>query len=247
MRGTSQPPMLRVEAVRGTLEGVEITLVRHAQPAWNQKGRWVGNPGLTELGLLQAQRLAERPWGRFDEMWVSELKRANQTAAPLADRLGLQPVVRSWMNEIGDPAEWDGMPIAGVEDQMARLEGKTSLQQLWLGARRGELYRSFRERVVAGLLGSLGEYGVRPLEPDQAPLWGPGPHKSILLVAHGGTNAVIHEVLLGCSPTPIAWQKFRSLHTAVSVLRTYPLANATIFALERFGDVSHLGSEQITE
>ena len=92
-------------------EGVKLTLIRHAQPAWSQQGRLVGNPGLTELGRLQARQLAERPFTGVDELWVSELRRARETAAPLAARLGLRPAVHPWMNEIGDPVEWDGMPI----------------------------------------------------------------------------------------------------------------------------------------
>ncbi len=230
----------------GTLEGVKFTLIRHAQPAWNRQGRLVGNPVLTELGRRQAQQLAERPWRKVDELWVSELRRAQETAAPLAEQLGLKPQVHPWMNEIGNPAEWDGMPIDQVAARISELEGSRALQDLWAGVRRGEPYHSFRDRVVTGLLRSLGDYGVGMLEPDQPRLWRAGQGKSVLAVAHGGTNAVIHETLLGCGPTPIAWHKFRSLHTAVSVLRAYPLADAFTFALERFGDVTHLVDEQVT-
>ncbi len=207
----------------------------------------VGNPNLTELGRRQARRLAGRSWSGVDELWVSELRRARETAAPLAEKLGLTPQVRSWMNEIGDPVEWDGMPIRQVDARISKLERAPSLERLWKGVRRGEPYHSFRERIASGLLRSLGDYGVRMLEPDQPRLWRPGQRKSIVLVAHGGTNAVVYETLLGCGPTPIAWHKFRSLHTAVSVLGTYPLAHATMFALEKFGDVTHLAPEQVTQ
>lgn len=226
---------------------MKLTLIRHAEPAWTQEGRLVGNPALTELGRRQARQLAERPWTGVDELWVSELRRARETADPLAERLGLRPRVCPWMNEIGDPVEWDGMSIDLVKARISRLEESPSLERLWRGVRRGEPYHSFRERISAGLLRSLGEYGVRMLEPDQPRLWRPGRQKSIVLVAHGGTNAVIHETLLGCGPTPIAWHKFRSLHTAVSVLSAYPLARAVMFALERFGDVTHLLPDQITQ
>lgn len=225
---------------------MKLTLIRHAQPAWSYQGRLVGNPALSELGRRQARQLAERPWRRVDQLWVSELRRARRTALPLAEKLGLTPRVVPWMNEIGDPVEWDGMPIDQVNDRIAELEGSKSLRRLWRGVRRGESYRSFRERVVAGLLGSLGELGVRMLEPDQPRRWEAGREASIVLVAHGGTNAVVHETLLGCGPTPLAWNMFRSEHTAVSVLRTCPLGNAAMFALERFGDVSHLRPEQVT-
>ena len=226
---------------------MKLTLIRHAEPAWTQGGRMVGNPPLSELGGCQAQQLAERSWSGVDELWVSELKRARETAAPLAEKLGLTPQVHPWMNEIGDPVEWDGMPIRQVEARLSKLEGVPSLERLWRGVRRGEAYHSFRERIADGLLRSLEGFGATMLQPDQPRLWKPAERKSIVLVAHGGTNAVIYETLLGCGATPIAWHKFRSLHTAVSVLRTHPLAHAVVFALERFGDVTHLSPEQVTQ
>lgn len=226
---------------------MKFTLIRHAEPAWTQEGRMVGNPTLTGLGRRQAQRLAERRWRGVDELWVSELRRARETAAPMAGRLGLTPRVCPWMNEIGDPVEWDGMPIDRVKARISKIEGSPSLDGLWSGVRRGEPYHSFRERIAAGLLRSLEEYGVKMLDPDQPRLWRRGRERSVVLVAHGGTNAVIYETLLGCGPTPIAWHKFRSLHTAVSVLRTYPLAHAAMFALETFGDVTHLAPGQVTQ
>ena len=229
------------------MKGVKLTLIRHAQPAWTQAGRMVGNPTLTELGIRQARQLADRSWSGVDELWVSELRRARQTAAPLAAKLGLTPKVQPWMNEIGDPVEWDGMPIEQVDARISRLEGAPSLERLWRGVRRGEPYHGFRERVVTGFLRVLKDYGVRMLEPDQPRLWRPGRPKSIVLVGHGGTNAVIYETLLGCGATPIAWHKFRSLHAAVAVLKTYSLAHGVLFALETFGDVTHLSPDEVTQ
>lgn len=226
---------------------MKLTLIRHAEPAWTHRGRMVGNPTLTELGRLQSQLLAARAWHGIDELWVSELRRARETVAPLAEKLGLTPQVHPWMNEIGDPVEWDGMPIRQVEARISTLEGAPSLERLWRGVRRGEPYFSFRERIEHGLIRSLEEFGVKKLETDQPRLWQAGQRKSIVLVAHGGTNAVICETLLGCGPTPIAWRKFRSLHTGVSLLQTYPIAHALMFALETFGDVTHLSPEQVTE
>ena len=229
-----------------SLEEMRLILIRHAQPAWIERGRMVGNPALTELGGRQARQLAGRSWPDIDELWVSELRRARETAAPLADALGLTPVVRPWMNEIGDPVEWDGMSEKQVDARISEFYRLPSLDKLWRGVRRGEPYRSFQQRVTAGLLGTLGDYGTEMIEPDQPRLWKVRERKSVVLVAHSGTNGVIHETLLGCAPTPVAWQKFRSLHTAVSLLETYPLANAVMFSLKSFGDVTHLSPEQVT-
>ena len=59
-------------------------LIRHAQPEWIRDGLTVVDPPLTELGTRQAQALAEAMAGQeFDEVLVSPLLRARQTAAPV--------------------------------------------------------------------------------------------------------------------------------------------------------------------
>ncbi|MDE0132008.1 MAG: histidine phosphatase family protein [bacterium] len=225
---------------------MRLTLIRHAQPDWIQGGRMVGNPALSELGRRQTLQLAARSWSQVDELWVSELRRARETAAPLAEALGLEPRVFKWMNEIGDPIEWDGMSQEQVDARIAEFYDQPTIDELWGGVRRGEAYRSFQKRVTDGLAATLGQYGTEMMQPSQPRLWKVGSRKSIALVAHGGTNGVIYENLLGCGATPIAWHKFRSLHTAVSVLETYPLADSWMFSLRSFGDVTHLSPEQVT-
>ena len=66
------------------------------------------NPPLTELGHTQADRLAKALVDEaFDELYVSPLVRARQTAAPVWDVLGRPEVVEDWLEEIRDP-EWHG-------------------------------------------------------------------------------------------------------------------------------------------
>ncbi|MGB0148772.1 MAG: histidine phosphatase family protein, partial [Ilumatobacteraceae bacterium] len=68
---------------------MEIVLVRHGQPEWVKGGLNVVDPPLTDLGHRQAERLADALEGEsFDEILVSPLTRARQTAAPLLLRLG---------------------------------------------------------------------------------------------------------------------------------------------------------------
>jgi 2,3-bisphosphoglycerate-dependent phosphoglycerate mutase len=69
---------------------VEIVLVRHGQPEWVKDDLNVDNPPLTVLGFRQAElvgRVLEKQ--HFDEVWVSPLLRAQQTAAPLLQMLDL--------------------------------------------------------------------------------------------------------------------------------------------------------------
>ena len=72
------------------------------------------NPPLTELGHAQADRLAKSLVDEaFDELYVSPLVRARQTAAPVWDVLGRPEVVEDWLEEIRDP-EWHGSPGRAV-------------------------------------------------------------------------------------------------------------------------------------
>jgi broad specificity phosphatase PhoE len=62
---------------------VQIRLIRHAQPSYVTAGILTNDPPLTQLGRRQAQLLAQRDWGRVDEIWVSPMVRARQTAEPI--------------------------------------------------------------------------------------------------------------------------------------------------------------------
>ena len=60
---------------------MEIVLIRHGQPEWLRDGLNVVDPQLTELGWEQADRAAAvLAAEQFDEVIVSPLRRARQTA-----------------------------------------------------------------------------------------------------------------------------------------------------------------------
>jgi 2,3-bisphosphoglycerate-dependent phosphoglycerate mutase len=81
---------------------MELLLVRHALPLRvEREDGQPADPPLSELGAAQADRLAD--W-LLDEpevhaLYVSPLRRARETAAPLADRLALEPVVEEGVAE----------------------------------------------------------------------------------------------------------------------------------------------------
>ncbi len=85
----------------------QILLVRHGQSAPYVPGQPFelrdghGDPHLTDLGHYQAElvgeRLAEEP---ISAIYVSSLTRTQQTAAPLAARLGLEPVIEADLREV---------------------------------------------------------------------------------------------------------------------------------------------------
>ncbi|GAB3557130.1 histidine phosphatase family protein [Spelaeicoccus albus] len=83
---------------------MRLLLIRHGQTPSNVAGLLdtaVPGPGLTELGTRQAAALPDRLAGEsIDELYASPLLRTQQTAAPLAKRLGLPVAVRDGVREI---------------------------------------------------------------------------------------------------------------------------------------------------
>ena len=91
-----------------------MLLIRHgeSQPARPDQpfplagGR--ADPELAPEGAEQAERIARRLGGqRIDAIYVSSLRRTAQTAAPLARRLGLDPVADPGLSEVG-LGIWEG-------------------------------------------------------------------------------------------------------------------------------------------
>ncbi len=92
----------------------EILLVRHGESALADLERPFplldgrGDPELSELGRSQAEALAARLGsGRVDAVYVTPLRRTAETAAPLARRLQLEPIVEPGLVEVS-LGEWEG-------------------------------------------------------------------------------------------------------------------------------------------
>lgn len=224
---------------------VDFLLVRHAQPDWSPGGRARNNPELTSLGHHQARRLVGRRWGQVDELWVSPMIRARQTIEPLAEALGLEPRIMEWAQEINNPPEWEGSPVDEVAELFAGLNLRP-IDDMWDGLPGGESFRGFHQRVTGGLEAALTEVGAVPREDARPHLWDEPDERRIVLVAHGGTNAVILGHLLGMDPTPWEWDRFDSAHTSVATLTTRPISHAVAFGLMGFGDVGHLDPDEVT-
>lgn len=85
-----------------------VHVIRHGRPA----STWGGadeDPGLDEVGLSQAKALADEilslpPEERPRRVVSSPLRRCRETAAPLAEALGVQIVIDPRVGEIPTPA-----------------------------------------------------------------------------------------------------------------------------------------------
>ncbi|HKX74784.1 MAG TPA: histidine phosphatase family protein [Acidimicrobiia bacterium] len=227
---------------------MDLILIRHGQPDWFPGGLGSNDPHLTDLGLRQASRLAAvaKRWGPVDQLWVSPLRRAGETAAPLAEALHLDPRVEEWTAEIANPPEWEGSPIDLIEDAWIRGNLRP-LEEMWEGMPGGESFRDFHQRVVGGLEEAFRQLGIERLEDGYPHLWEAPSDYRIAVVAHGGTNAVILGALLGLEPTPWEWDRFDSPHTGVARLTTLSIAHGSAFSLRAFADVTHLEEGMVTK
>ncbi len=222
---------------------MDIVLIRHGQPEWVRDGLNVVDPPLTELGRMQADRVGELLRDEaFDEIIVSPLLRARQTAAPLLAAQGREEAVEPFLHEIREP-NWHGTPVelarsAYEEDRQRAAEDR------WNGlAGGGEPPRDFVERVRAGAevhWAARGMYRSRHM----LPMWHlDRPDLRVAIVAHAGTNGVLLCHLLGLDPVPWEWDRFVTQHASITRLSTMEMRDGHTFSLHRLSDVEHLPTD----
>jgi probable phosphoglycerate mutase len=218
---------------------MEILLVRHGEPEWVRDGCAVHDPPLTDRGRLQAGKLAEAlRHDHFDEILVSPLVRARETAAPLLDALGVDEVIDPWLEEIRDPM-WHGSPAEKAAEAYAELKGRVSHER-WSGLEGGESIRDFVARIRSGASSFLADRGVTRTD-NELPVWHiDEPGARILLIAHAGTNSVTIGHLLGLEPTPWEWDRFVLGHSSVSRVEALALEDGYTFSLTKLSDLEHL-------
>jgi 2,3-bisphosphoglycerate-dependent phosphoglycerate mutase len=225
-----------------TVGRMELVLVRHGEPEWVREGYNVDDPPLTTRGHEQARHLADRLADRqFDEIYVSPMVRARQTAAPLLERLGQSEVVDDWLEEIRNPV-WHGTPAERAEEAFAEDRARPAHER-WNGLEGGESVRDFVARIRLGAQLFLAERGIEPARED-LPVWQIArPEQRILLVAHAGTNTVVICHLLGLVPVPWEWDRFILGHASVTRVEAMPTGEGYAFGLARLSDVEHLPTE----
>ena len=220
----------------------EIVLVRHAEPEWVRGGLNVDNPPLTDRGFEQARLLADRIVDEhFDEVLVSPLVRAMQTAQPYLTRTRRDLAVEPWLEEIRNPV-WHGTPEERAAEAWRAEKQKTSTDR-WTGLEGGEPVSDFVGRINVGCSLFLEERGVSRLDTD-LPVWTLRDDfvsgRRSLLVAHAGTNSVSLCHLLGLQPTPWEWERFVIGHASISVVRLLGLGDGVTFSVSRLSDNEHL-------
>ena len=223
----------------------EIVLLRHAEPEWVRSGLNVDDPPLTTRGGDQARLAAERLAAEsFDEVLVSPLVRARQTAEPLLAATGRELVVEPWLEEIRNPV-WHGTPEERAAEAW-RAEREKASHQRWTGLDGGEPVNEFVDRINVGCSLFLEERGVTRSDTD-LPVWVTDAAfvtgRRTLLVAHAGTNSVTLCHLLGLAPTPWEWERFVIGHASVSTVRMLSLGDGVTFSVSKLSDNEHLPAD----
>ena len=225
---------------------MELVLIRHGEPEWVRDGLNVVDPPLTERGRVQAERVgAELSGEYFDEIIISPLLRARQTAAPLLTAQGRPETVEAFLEEIREP-NWHGTPVelarTAYEEDRARAS-----EDRWNGlSGGGEPPRDFVERVRSGAEAYWSSRGMYRAK-QTLPLWHiDAADRRVAVFAHAGTNGVLLCHLLGLDPVPWEWDRFVTHHASITRLSTMQMRDGYTFSLNRLSDVEHLPREART-
>ena len=208
--------------------GTEFWVVRHGESTWNAQGRYQGQTDvpLSLAGRLQASILAERLTGQsFAAVYSSDLSRALETAALVAERLAGSPPVQldTGLREI-DVGVLSGKDTPQIRQEYAgylealrcdpwttRRPGGESMQDLY--RRAGASFQAMQERHPGG---------------------------RVLVFTHGGVVRVAVGLALGGVPQN-AWARLSVTNTSM----TRVLLSQTGGTLLGFNDAAHL--EQLNE
>lgn len=162
-----------------------LLLVRHGQSTWNDAHRIQGqlDPPLSELGLDQAALTAERlAAANLAGFYCSDLVRTRQTAAPLAERLGVEPTYDPGLREVA-LGEWEGLTGHQIAQRWPDVWDLWQEHPSWDLVPGGEGQAAFEGRVAAALAAILDRH----------------PEGDVLVVTHGGVIQVALSRVVGAS------------------------------------------------
>ena len=194
----------------------EILLIRHGESAAASLGQPFplvdghADPELAENGREQAEQLAERlATSHIDAIYVTSLRRTAQTAAPLAEKLGLTPQVEPDLREV-NLGEWE----AGLFRKMV-ADNHPVAERMWAEERWDVIPGAEPAETFAARTGGAIRR-IAAAHPDQR----------VAVVVHGGVIAVVLAMATGSRPFAFLGADNASISRLVItpqrwVLRTY--------------------------
>ncbi|SOD60145.1 probable phosphoglycerate mutase [Streptomyces zhaozhouensis] len=201
-----------------------LLLLRHGETAFTAEKRFSGSggpdPELTDVGHAQAASAAAALEGvGLGAVVTSPLRRCRQTAAAVAERLGLDVRVEEGLRET-DFGAWEGLTFEEVrqrhpEELRAWLESADAYPT---GG--GESFAKVARRVAVARDKTLARFAGR----------------TVLAVTHVTPVKTLLRLALGAPPA--AMFRMELSPAALSEIGYYPDGNATV---RRFNDTAHLG------
>jgi 2,3-bisphosphoglycerate-dependent phosphoglycerate mutase len=206
-----------------------ILLVRHGESAAFVEAAGFdlvdghGDPELHPAGRQQAQRVADRLAGEpLRALYVTTLRRTAETAAPLAARLGLTPIVEADLREVF-LGEWEGGLLRRRVREGDPLALRMVEEERWDVIPGAEPAAGFAARVGSALV------AIAARHPDQL----------VAVFTHGGVIGAALALATGSRPFAFNGADNGSIsHLVISGDR---------WVLRRFNDTSHLGGGFSTE
>ncbi len=181
-----------------------------------------GDPPLSPEGRWQAERLGERLSGeRVDAIYVTTLRRTHETAAPLAARLGLTPVVEADLREV-HLGEWEGGLLRQKTAEGDPIVGQMWAEERWDVIPGAESHEQLTGRVVPAL------ERIAAAHPDQR----------VVVVVHGGVIGSLFAHASGCR----AFAFVGADNASISHL----VLHGPRWIIRRFNDTGHLAGELST-
>jgi len=199
-----------------------VLLVRHGESAPAHPDRPFptrdghGDPALDPVGVEQAELLAQRlASDAITAIYVTPLRRTQQTAAPLAQRLGLTPVEEPDLREVflGDWEEGELRRRAAIRDPIFE---QIFVQERWDVIPGAEPHAEFDARVWRGF------QRVVAAHPDER----------VVVVAHGGVIGQLLHRVTNARRFAFAGADNGSISEVV--------ADPNRIILRRYNDVAHL-------
>jgi probable phosphoglycerate mutase len=205
-------------------DATEVVLVRHGasraavpgEPFELLEGH--ADPPLSELGAQQAQRVADRLAGEpLARLFTTTLTRTKQTAAPLAERLGLQPEAVADLREV-HLGEWEGGEMRIRAADRDPMFFRVMAEERWDTIPGAEPADGFTERVRRGM-----EHVVATA----------GAGVTVAAVVHGG---VIGELCRQATRS----RPFAFIHADNCSLSRIVVFGSGHWLLRSFNDTAHL-------
>lgn len=220
----TEPRAYRQPRFQAPPGATELILVRHgeSQPAVDGQPFDLvdghGDPALSPEGEEQAAKVCARlATERIDAIYVTNLRRTHQTAAALAELLGLTPIVEPDLREVY-LGEWEGGQFRRRVAELDPIAVRMFEEERWDVIPGAEPGAEFAARVRGAV------ERIAAAHPDQR----------VAVFAHGGTIGEIFAQAARSRP----WAFSAADNASISHLVVTPQR----WVVRRFNDTSHLES-----